>query len=566
MHASSRAGTSLIDVVISLGIMALLFGGIYLVYYSLIAAIANVGIHSAATSAITNEIELIRGLPYGDVGTVGGIPAGVIPQVQTVTIGPNTFTLDTTVFNIDDPFDTSPSSSPVADYKLVDITASCALCTNLAPVEITTTVASRNLTAGTNYGSIFINVIDANGIGVPEATVQVVNPSVTPSVDLTDTTNASGVLELIGVATSSQGYQIFASKSGYTSAQTYPVGGAGNPNPLQPNITVATGTVSSVTLAIDHASTLTVSTTDEMCRPLGNEPISIQGTQLIGTVPDVYTFATTTVTNASGSLTMANVPWDIYTVNMTDATEDVAGTIPFSPLTINPGTTQPFQFILEPAANPALLVSVADASTGAGIPNADITISKGAFSASLVTDHASFDESYPGGLTLPLTASGTYATGTTSSFISSVFDVGGTSSTFNAISWAPAPTDEPPLTQAEFQVAANNDDATWNFIGPDGTANTFFTASSTLPASISGDRYFEYEAFLSTQDPNATPVVNDVAVDYTANCVPPAQALFTSLGQGTYAVVVTAPGYTSTTSTAVVGPGFQSTSVSMPEN
>ncbi len=206
----------MIDLIISMAIIVILFGGIYLVYFSVVAAIGNIGSHSAATSAIENEVEMIRNLPYGDVGTVGGVPAGVIPQVQTVTVGSFVFSLATTVLNIDDPFDQSPSSSPVADYKLVDITASCALCTNFAPVEITTTVASRNLTAGTPYGSIFVNVIDAEGASVPEATVQVVNASVTPSIDVTDTTNASGVLELIGVPTSTQGYQIFVSKPGFS--------------------------------------------------------------------------------------------------------------------------------------------------------------------------------------------------------------------------------------------------------------------------------------------------------------------------------------------------------------
>lgn len=577
-----REGTSLIDLVISIGIIAVLFGGIYLVYFSIITAISDVGVRTAATSAISNEVEAIRNLPYGEVGTVGGIPAGVIPQLQTVSVGQFTFSLETTVLNIDDPFDQSPSSSPVADYKLVDIEASCALCENFSPIEITTTVASRNLTAGTPYGSIFVNVINSEGVGVPEATVQVIDASVTPSVDVTDSTNASGVLELIGVPTSTQGYQVLISKSGFSSAQTYAPGGASNPDPVNPNITVVSGTVSDVTLSIDAFSTLALTTTNDVCQPVASETVAMQGTQLIGTSPDVYNFATTTVTNHAGSASVTSVPWDTYTLTDTDAGEDIAGTIPFSPLTVNPSSTQAFQFILQPAANPSLLVSVVDAATGDGIPNATVTLSKSAFSESLETDHATESQndwsgtgatgyssqsggidpiSVPGQFTLLATASGTYATGTTESLVSNTFNIGGTSSTFNALSWAPAV--QPANTQLEFQVAADNDNATWNFIGPDGTSNTFFTVSSTLPASLAGDRYFRYEAFLATQDPSETPVVTNVSFDFTGNCVPPAQTLFTSLGQGSYSVNVTAPGYANNSENVSVSSGFQSSTIQM---
>jgi hypothetical protein len=579
---SLRNGTTLIDLVLSMAIIALLFGGVYLVYFSIETALANVGVRTAATEAIDNEVELVRNLPYGSVGTVGGIPSGVIPQAQSVTQGNFNFVLQTVVLNIDDPYDESPSSTPVADYKLLDITASCPLCQNFVPIEITTTVAPSLLEEGTNYGSIFIYAIDANGLPVANASIRVVNASVTPSIDLTDTTNASGVLKLIGVPTSTQGYQIFASKTGYSSAQTYPAGAPSNPNPLQPNITVASQTVSNVTFAIDHVSMLTVSSTDDRCNAVGNEQFSLTGAKLIGTSPNVLAFVTSSETSASGSVSLSNIEWDTYTIALSDASQDVAGTVPFSPLTIDPSSTQTFQFILQPAANPSLLVSVADASTLAGISNANVAIADGGVNESLVTDHATFsqnnwsggqyasqdggiDDSNAGTLTLLANASGTYSTSTTDWLISNTFDVGGTASTFNTLSWTPAT--EPPNITLEFQVAANNDDATWNFVGPDGTASTYFTSTtSTLPASLAGNRYFRYEVFMSTQDPNATPVLHGVSVDFTANCVPPAQTLFTSITPGTYSVDVTAPNYVEATGTAVVGTGESSTTILMTQS
>ena len=573
-----RKGTTLIDLVMSMAIIVMLFGGVYLVFFSIETAVANISVRAAATAAIQNEIEVVRNLPYASVGTVGGIPAGVIPQSQSVIEGHYGFIVQTTVLNIDDPYDTSPSSSPVADYKLVDITASCPLCVKFVPVEITTTVAPSLLAQGTVYGSIFVYAIDANGLALPNANIRVVNASVTPSIDLTDTTNASGVLKLIGVPTSSQGYQIFASKSGYSNAQTYPVAGSGNPNPIQPNITVASQTVSNATFAIDRLSSLTITTTDNRCNAVGSEPFSMQGSKLIGTSPNVLKFSTSSATNASGTITLSNMEWDTYTLALTDASKNVAGTIPFSPITINPSSTQSFQFVVQTSTNPSLLVSVSDSATKAAVPNATITIAKAGTTLSLVTDHATFsqanwtgnqfgsqdggiDASHAGVITLLANASSSYATSTSDWLISKTFDVGGTSSTFNAISWSP--TTQPIGTTLSFQVAANNDNATWNFVGPDGTQGTYFTVTSTLPASLAGNRYFRYEVFMSTGDPSVTPSLNTISFDFSANCVPPSQALFIGVPQGSYSVTASAANYLQATGTVSVGAGYQSTTIPM---
>ncbi|HVM76943.1 MAG TPA: carboxypeptidase-like regulatory domain-containing protein [Candidatus Paceibacterota bacterium] len=567
----SRKGTTLIDLVMSIAIIALLFGGVYLVYFSIETAIANVSVRAAATQAINNEIELIRNLPYASVGTVSGIPNGVIPQSQTVTQGNFTFTLQTTILNIQDPYDTSPSSSPVADYKLVDITASCPLCTRFIPIEITTTVAPSLLAQGTVYGSIFVYAIDANGQPVSNANIQIVNASVTPSINLTDTTNASGVLKLIGVPTSSQGYQIFASKAGYSSAQTYPVGGASNPNPVQPNITVASQTVSNLTFAIDRMSSLAISTANNRCQAIGNESFSIAGAKLIGTGPDVLKFSTSSKTNASGTVNFSSLEWDTYSLALSDAGKDVVGTIPLNPITINPSTSQTFAFILQGAADPSLLVTTEDSATGAGVTNAQVTLTRNSVSQMQVTGQATFsqtdwsasgtyssasgiDTSQAGVIGLLANATSGYAT-TTSWLVSNTFDVGGSSSTFNTITWSPA--SEPTSTMLQFQVAANNDNATWNFIGPDGSAGTFFTATGSLPAALSGNRYFRYKVYMSTGDASTTPQLTGLTVNFTANCVPPYQVLFGNLAQANYSYDAIAPNYNETSGTVLIGSGSQ---------
>ena len=582
IRTKGKPGTSLIDLLISIAIIAVLFGGIYLVYFSLITALANVSVRTAATTAIQAEIEMIRNLPYASVGTVGGVPSGVIPQVQAITSGNFDFSLQTTVRNIDDPFDGvlggTPNDTAPDDYKLVQIDANCPLCEAAISVSITTTVAPKSLESATQDGSLFVYALDANGNPVSGANVTVVNASVTPSINLTDTTNASGVLELVGTPTSTQSYQITVTKQGYSTDQTYPPGGASNPNPVIPNATVIPQTVTAVTLSVDRLSTLAVSTVNDICEAVGKSPFTMQGGKLIGTSPNVYKFSTSTKTGATGTLAMNNIEWDTYTLRSQDASSDVAGTIPFNPITIDPSSTASFMFVLQPAADPSLLVSVADAGTGAGVPNAVVTLS-GPSSSTLTTGHEFVTQSdwsggqfasqsggmdadsKPGEITLLLNASGTYNTNTFDWMISNTFDVGGSSSTFFSFYFDPL--SQPSGTLVRFQIAANKDNATWNFVGPDGTSNTYFTTSSTIPASLSGNRYVRYEVWLNTTDPSVTPEIDDASLEFHADCVPPAQAFFTSLPQGTYSVDVTAPNYFEATTTVAVGSGEATSTVSL---
>ena len=568
-----------------MAIVGLLFGGVYLVYFSIITAVANIGVRTAATTAIEQEIESVRNLPYDSVGIVSGIPSGVIPATQSVSVGGYGFLLQTTIRNIDDPFDGTlggiPNDTAPADYKLVSIQATCPLCVNSISVSITTTVAPKNLESATQNGSLFVYALNANGVGVQGAQVHLVNTSVTPSIDLSDTTNASGVLALVGVPTSTQGYSVVVTKPGYSTDQTYPLGGAGNPNPVKPNATVAAQTVTALSFSIDKLSSLSVSAVDDRCVAVPSDTFSMAGSKLIGT-PNVLKFSTSSTMDASGTQTIQNLEWDTYTLNVSDISRELAGTIPLDPITINPNSTQTFKFILVPSADPALLATITDTATGNGITDAKVTLTEPGVSRILTTgqdtvsqtdwsgNHYSsqsggVDTTTPGTMTLLANASSSYSTTTTEWLISSTIDLGGASSTLYSIAWNP--TSEPVQTgpqSAIFQVAGNTDQATWNFIGPDGTSGSYFTSSSSsLPASLSGDRYIRYKVYMSTQDQHYTPSITKVSFTFSADCVPPAQVLFTSLPLGSYTLDVTAPNYFENSTTISITSGFQSSTLSL---
>lgn len=581
-----RGGFTLIDVIVSLGIIVLLFGGIFLAYMSITDLVNNLEVRGAASSVLNDQVEIVRNLSYANVGVVGGVPGGVIPATQNVVHGDLTFVIKTTVRNIDDPYDGTlggtPNDTAPADYKLVELEASCPNCRKFVPLILTTTVAPKNLESASTDGSLFLNVFDANGQPVSGATVRVQNASVTPAIDLTDQTNLNGILQLVGVPTSTQAYFISVTKSGFSTDRTYPMGASGNPNPVKPHATVAAQTVTTLSFAIDGLSTVNVQSVGSRCEPKASRSFSITGTKLIGTAPDVLKFSTSSQTDAQGLKSLTGVEWDNYGFALTGSGDDLLGTIPFSTVAVNPSSTFNFQFVVQPANPRALLVKVVDGVTGLGVSGAQILATRGAYTGTKITGQAgtTFSDwsgngynSQSGGIeaegspgSLRLVYDGVaYVTSTLNWLISNTIDFGSASTTLYSMSWNP---DLQPVSTGfeslKFQLASNNDDATWNFIGPDGTASSYYTLSdSTIFNSHSGNRYLRYKVFLSTIDNTVTPSLNDLTFNFSGVCVPQAQALFNGLASGTYDLTVTANGFAEATSSVSVSANFQEIEIQM---
>ncbi len=112
--------------------------------------------------------------------------------------------------------------------------------------------------------------------------------------------------------------------------------------------------------------------------------------------------------------------------------------------------------------------------------------------------------------------------------VSSVKDAnpGSATAKWTTISWNAT---TPAGTNVTFQAAASNSPAgPFNFVGPDGTAATFFTSGASL-AQFNGNRYLKYKAVLSTTSSAVTPTLHDVTVCYE-NSLPPVLAVSPSNG------------------------------------
>ena len=255
-------GVTLIDTVVASGLMLLVFTGIVGVFRLSVDVVSNNKARAGAIALSDERMEYIRSLSYSSVGTSGGIPSGAIAQSETVSLNGVSYTRRTLIQYTDDPGDglgSSDTNSISQDYKVakVDVawttrlgTRSVVLVTRIEPPNGIETACPPSAPCGT----ITVNVLDAASQPVAGAQVHIVNTSTVPTIDITTFTNTSGVVSFVGAPVASN-YQITATKSGYSTDQTYNIS-----NPMLGPQNVVANQTTSVTLRIDLLSSMTINT------------------------------------------------------------------------------------------------------------------------------------------------------------------------------------------------------------------------------------------------------------------------------------------------------------------
>lgn len=254
-------GVSFIDVIVGTALILIIFLALFGVLRVTLQVSALAKAEAAATSLAQSKVEFIRSLEYDAVGTLGGIPPGTIAQTATSTLDGIAFTTRTYIQYEDDAKDgvgLADTNGITTDYKRVKISVSYSVGGKDKEVSLVTNVVPPGLETTTGGGTLRINVIDAGGLPVSGASVRIVNASTAPTVDVTTFSSDIGVVYLPGAATSSE-YQVYVSKSGYSSAQTY-TRDATNQNPNPGYLTVAKDQTTTGTFSIDVLSAVTMRT------------------------------------------------------------------------------------------------------------------------------------------------------------------------------------------------------------------------------------------------------------------------------------------------------------------
>lgn len=597
MHVSAhqRGGFSLVETLVGVAVLLIVAVSMYQAYAALMDATRSARIKVAATALANEQFEIIRNLDYSNVGIVDGLPSGPIPHLQTMTRDGYNFIVETIIRNIDDSFDGTiggnPNDASPADYKLVEVGISCQNCDNFLPVSFTSWVAPQSLETASSNGALFVQVFDAVGQPISGASVHIENNAATSTFMIDDYTNNDGMLQIVDAPPGVGAYEITVSKSGYSTEQTYIVGDAANPNPSKPHVTVVMGELTQTSFSIDAVSTLDIDSVNQTCAAVPNIDFTLTGSKLIGTSPDVPKFNDSFSTDVAGNESVSDIEWDTYTLAVSNTTYDLAGTIPAFPLSLTPGSVQEVTLIMAPRDVRSVLIAVKDSGSQLPVSDAEVRLEGAGYDEIMTTDRGYmsqtdwsggdgqedfFDptrfESSDGGISdnavageLSLQDSfGIYVPA--GSLVSSTFDTG-TTSNFHQLIWQSQ--SQPPAAGADsvrFQIATNNDNATWDFRGPDGTASSYFTlADQNIHPSQSGARYVRYKVMLATASTTWTPTISDVSFSYTSGCIPPGQVLFTGLGLGNYNVTVSKNGFTDAMETVSITDDWQQYDVMISE-
>lgn len=566
IQSRKKRGFTLAEVVVGTAVFLIVAIAVYNAYAALIKLSNTAQSRLLAVQLADEQFEIVRNMPYLNVGLTTGIPQGVLPATSTLIRGGFTYQVNLIIRNID-----LSTSTLEASSKIVQVDVDCTSCKNFTPITLTGQVAPANLATAATGGAIIVEVSDSSGVPIQGATV-VLQSTATSSITNTDTTDKDGILNIIGVPPGTNVYRITVSKTGYSTARSYPVGGGGNPNPTVPDATVVQGNTTSVSFQIDKISTLNFSSVSPLCAAVPNIAFNLVGAKTIGA--SVPKYSQSLSTGGSGTLTLTPMEWDTYTVTPTDTTYDVSGITPFSPVSLNAASTQSVQMIVVPKNSRSLQVSVQDSVTKLPISLASVQLSDGGgYNQTLVTgqgyitqtdwsggsgqvDYTNPAQYFSGDINIDTATSsgnivmkqlfGSYSTIATGTLESSTFDTG-TTSNFYALNWKPL--SQPALTGSmpvKFQFATNptSTSSPWTYIGPDGTTGTYFTVPGMqISASSNGNQFARYKTYLSTQTATVTPSVTDVSFTYTSGCTPPGQVIFQGLSSGSYTLTVSKAGY-----------------------
>lgn len=272
-NRSLNRGVTLIDTVVATALLIIVFSGTVAALKLSLDIILNNKARAGAIALADERIEYVRSLRYASVGVSGGIPAGAIPQSETVTLNAVSYTRRTYVTYGDDPTDGTGASDAdgTLDYKAVKVDVSWNSRTGTRDVVVDTRLSTPLDTTGkevppcTNCGTLVVNVADSKSQPLLNAQVRVVNSTTNPTIDVTTYADGTGRSSLPGAPVASN-YQVTVTKTGYSTEQTYP-SSQGNPSPAPANLSVTNGNPTSVTFAgldnpygIDQLSQKTVNT------------------------------------------------------------------------------------------------------------------------------------------------------------------------------------------------------------------------------------------------------------------------------------------------------------------
>lgn len=581
---TNKRAFSLLEAIISIAIFAIFATAIYTSIQYIYKVIYSSRIEIIETDILNEQVELIRNMNFADVGIVSSTPAGILSRNVLVTRNNIDFLITRSIRSVDSPadgtIDTGTDIDP-NDYKLVFLEVQCVYCLQFAPLYMSTYLADSFPEDTSNSGALFVNVKDSLNNPIKDVTVHVVSNDPSINIDITDTTNNSGQLRIYNLPICYKCYEVTVSKNGFNSDNTYSSVDLGGATPVNEHITINDQQVSNSYFQIATPAQLTINTVNMECLPVSGVSFSVSGGGTIANNPDVEYFQDTVSTDGNGGYNFGNLRWGNYNFTI-NSNYNFVGSSPSLPLNILANSNQSIKIVLATSTAHSLSLLVRDRGTQLPVSNALVTLNSGGVESTNYTglgyikqdnwsglaSHEFFDgqygfwsasdieydtANYPYGVKLASIGTNLYKT--SGSLESATFDMGSTDINYTKLDWQPhnqpAPTGVDPVL---FQIATSNSSTPgyWQFLGPDGTANTYYSISNqNIEQSNNGKRYLRYKLYLYSDDYDSvgggsgyTPSIAEVDIFYVKSCSIPGQVYFDNISQTSgNTITIEADGY-----------------------
>lgn len=259
-----QVGFSLVEMLLVAALAVLIFGALFSSFQYIVRVMAISSAKTSALSLANDQMEYFRSLPYDDVGTIAGIPAGTIPQMSTTTLNNIEFTQRVLVEYVDDPADglltatTTDSNGIPADYKRIKVEISWQMFEETQSIFLVSNIVPRSIETTDGGGTVRINVIDENSNPLAGASVTLINNTTTTTINVAKLSDSSGTVLFSGAPAASN-YEVVVTGTGYSTDGTYAITGA-NPSPVTSPFSVLEADISTLTFQIDALSDISLVT------------------------------------------------------------------------------------------------------------------------------------------------------------------------------------------------------------------------------------------------------------------------------------------------------------------
>jgi prepilin-type N-terminal cleavage/methylation domain-containing protein len=298
----TQAGFTIVELSIAIVIIGMMVISLFGLYISLVQSAVFTQRKAIALTLATDEMEYLKSLPYDGLAVAGGsiIATSYVPGTITTTQNGVKYTTKVSISYIDDAYDgcgtypnqqlkqlycrnyPPPSGAPAtdtnpADYK--DISVSVYDPSNNLLASMDTNVAARVAETASTTGALFVHVLDDSGNPLSGATVSVTDNSLTPAVNVSDTTDSDGnaIFYDLPPDTSNYHYNVSASLANYSSLTTIAPSGNLQPTYSNQQIFAQQSALVTLTLKPQGSPSLLLQTTDTSGNPLGSVKVYIKG-------------------------------------------------------------------------------------------------------------------------------------------------------------------------------------------------------------------------------------------------------------------------------------------------